>query len=218
MIKVIAVVLTYEDGRDRASIMRTQHCRIKKSSTITWTFQPLLQLCWTPLQCLLLNYQSQWPPLSSHTCPPAPCSPSYGSISLQMTQFLQHNIIMMFCLTVSSICSVSYRCVCTWEVFERQVRIVEVTRAADDCIKDVTLLISIFSLHHHLPLTGAREVWSLGNSPHQSLGSKTSQTIHPKQWLFNYIWSVVTWKRMRCSSLKCSAYILKYFRILEWCM
>lgn len=63
----------------------------------------------------------------------------------------------------------------TWEVFERQVRVGVVTGAADNCIKDVPLLLSIFILSHHFPLTRTRKVRSLFDTLHWGLKCKNDE-------------------------------------------
>lgn len=50
---------------------------------------------------------------------------------------------------------VHVKCVLTWEVFERHVRVGVVSAAANYCIKDMLLLLSISLLSHHFPFTGA---------------------------------------------------------------
>lgn len=78
-----------------------------------------------------------------------------------MSQFLSDNRVEFLYSHVLTFIMWWYRYSLTWEVFEWQVRIVEVTSAADNGIKNVVLLVSISSLSHHIPLTSARKVRSL---------------------------------------------------------
>ena len=136
-------------------------------------FQPALQLCCPPQQCPLQNFQCRPQPLSSHACLQVPCSPSCGSTSLQMFQFLkthgrQRNkkgVIHFHSTEMSKrlnkcFCYIGRRWV-TWEFLERQVGIGVVAGTADDRIKYMSFLLSILVLGQDLPLPTTGVVWSL---------------------------------------------------------
>lgn len=72
--------------------------------------------------------------------------------------FLMHTWMMMH-----------VKCVLTWEVFERHVRVGVVSAAANYCIKDMLLLLSISLLSHHFPFTGAWKVRCLSHALHWGL-------------------------------------------------